>query len=83
MHRSASPPFPLYYLRMKDLNANGPALIGHLPGGLPGLDSLPLERFRELAEDGAHVVIDLRDQLAFGAGHIPGALGIGVEGGSL
>ena len=77
---AASPPFPPYYLRMKALNSAGPALLGHLPGGLPGLAPLPAERFRELAEDGSHVVIDLRDQLAFGAGHVPGALGIGVDG---
>ena len=77
---AASPPFPPYYLRMKALNSAGPALLGHLPGGLPGLAPLPAERFRELAEDGSHMVIDLRDQLAFGAGHVPGALGIGVDG---
>jgi hydroxyacylglutathione hydrolase len=77
---AASPPLPPYYLRMKALNAAGPALLGHLPGGLPGLAPLPVERFRELVEDGAHVVIDLRDQLAFGGGHVPGALGIGVDG---
>lgn len=77
---AASPPFPPYYLRMKELNAAGPALLGHLPGGLPGLTPLDAERFRELAEDGSHVVIDLRDQLAFGGGHVPGALGIGVDG---
>jgi len=77
---AASPPFPPYYLRMKALNAAGPPILGHLPGGLPGLAPLPAERFRELAEDGSHVVIDLRDQLAFGAGHVPGALGIGVDG---
>jgi hydroxyacylglutathione hydrolase len=29
-------------------------------------------------EDGCHVLIDLRDQVSFGSGHIPGALGIGA-----
>ncbi|HXT20006.1 MAG TPA: MBL fold metallo-hydrolase, partial [Thermoanaerobaculia bacterium] len=77
---AASPPLPPYYLRMKALNAAGPPLLGHLPGGLPGLAALPLPRFRELVEDGAHVVIDVRDQLAFGADHVPGALGIGIDG---
>src|ERR1044072_697079 len=80
---AAAPPFPPYYLRMKELTSDGPPLIGHLPGGLPGLAALPLEPCRELADDGTHVVIDLRDQLAFGAGHVPGALGLGIEGGSL
>jgi hydroxyacylglutathione hydrolase len=76
---------------MKELNAAGPPLLCGPPGlgppglglpglGLPGLEPLPPERFRELAEDGAHVVVDLRDQLAFGAGHVPGALGIGIDG---
>jgi len=70
------PPLPPYYLRMKELNAEGPPLLE----GLPGLEPLPPDRFRELAEDGNHVVVDLRDQLAFGTGHVPGALGIGVDG---
>src|ERR1044072_8524244 len=48
---AAAPPFPPYYLRMKELNSDGPPLIGHLPGGLPGLAPLPLERCRELAAD--------------------------------
>jgi hydroxyacylglutathione hydrolase len=29
-------------------------------------------------EDGCHTLIDLRDQVSFGAGHIPGAFGIGA-----
>jgi hydroxyacylglutathione hydrolase len=29
-------------------------------------------------DGGCHVLIDLRDQVSFGAGHIPGAFGIGV-----
>lgn len=73
------PPLPPYYLRMKELNAAGPPLLG----GLPGLAALPPARFRALAEDEDHVVIDLRDQLAFGDGHVAGALGIGTSGGSL
>jgi hydroxyacylglutathione hydrolase len=65
------PPFPPYYLRMKELNAAGPRILG----GVPGLDPLPAERVRELADTGA-VVVDLRDQHAFGAGHVPDSLGI-------
>ncbi|RMF86971.1 MAG: MBL fold metallo-hydrolase [Nitrospinota bacterium] len=70
---STVPPFPPYYRRMKELNAQGPALLN----GLPGREALEVSRFRQLVEDG-HTVIDLRDQLSFGAGHIPGALGIGA-----
>jgi hydroxyacylglutathione hydrolase len=67
------PPFPEYYRRMKVLNSEGPPRLD----GLPGLDALPVDRFRALSEQG-HVVIDLRDQLSFGAGHIPASFGIGA-----
>jgi hydroxyacylglutathione hydrolase len=62
------PPFPPYYRRMKRLNADGPPLLETLPGQT----GIPAGTFRTLVEAG-HVVIDLRDQLAFGAGHIPGS----------
>lgn len=67
------PPFPPYYRRMKDLNSRGPAALG----GLPGLKPLDVARVRALIASGA-AVIDLRDQLGFGAGHIPGSFGIGA-----
>jgi hydroxyacylglutathione hydrolase len=66
------PPFPAYYRRMKRLNSQGPALLH----GVPGRDALPVAAFHALVEAG-YVVIDLRDQLGFGAGHIPGSFGIG------
>ena len=71
----SAPPFPPYYRRMKTLNASGPAILGDLPGR----DAIPVEEFHALVEAG-NVVVDLRDQLAFGGGHVPGALGIGVDG---
>ena len=65
------PPFPDYYRRMKVLNSLGPATLN----GLPGLVPIPLAQFRDLtARD--HVIVDLRDQLSFGAGHIAGAFGL-------
>lgn len=67
------PPFPPYYKRMKVLNARGPDLLDGLPGRTP----VYVRDFKSLVDSG-HVVIDLRDQLSFGAGHIPGALGIGA-----
>ncbi|MGH9314855.1 MAG: MBL fold metallo-hydrolase [Vicinamibacterales bacterium] len=67
------PPFPPYYARMKALNAEGPPILN----GLPGLEPTPAARFRDLANRG-HVVIDLRDQIGFGGGHIPAAFGIGA-----
>ncbi|HKY61213.1 MAG TPA: MBL fold metallo-hydrolase [Gemmatimonadota bacterium] len=71
----SSPPFPPYYRRMKELNAAGPPILVDLPGGEP----IPAVRFRELIDQG-HVVIDLRDPLAFGMGHVPGSFGVGVDG---
>ena len=71
----SAPPFPPYYRRMKTLNSEGPPILTELPGR----DAIPVEEFHALVEAGS-VVVDLRDQLAFGGGHVPGALGIGVEG---
>lgn len=67
------PPFPPYYRRMKQLNSDGPPTLN----GLPGTTPLEIDEFRRLVGSG-HVVIDLRDQLGFGAGHIPGAFGLGA-----
>jgi len=67
------PPFPDYYRRMKVLNAAGPPQLDGLPGVVP----VPLGRFRDLAARD-HVIVDLRDQLAFGAGHIAGAYALGA-----
>jgi len=71
----SAPPFPPYYRRMKTLNSAGPPILD----GLPGRDAIGLEEFHALSEAG-HVVVDLRDHLAFGGGHIPNAFGIGVDG---
>jgi hydroxyacylglutathione hydrolase len=69
------PPFPPYYKRMKVLNARGATPMPHLPG----LHEVPAREFHTLIDSG-YVVVDLRDQLSFGAGHIPGAFGIGIAG---
>lgn len=68
-----APPFPPYYRRMKRVNAAGPKALG----GVPGHHALDLENVQHRVQAG-HVVIDLRDQAAFGESHIPGALGIGA-----
>ena len=68
-----APPFPSYYRRMKRVNAEGPPLLDHLPGQR----ALELDVFHRHVQAG-HVVIDLRDQTAFGAGHVPQAFGIGA-----
>jgi len=69
------PPLPPYYLRMKQVNSDGAPPIGGAPGAAP----IDAARFRSLAE-ADHVVIDLRGQVAFGSGHVPGAFGIGLAG---
>jgi hydroxyacylglutathione hydrolase len=67
------PPFPPYYRRMKVLNSQRPVTLDGLPGGR----AIPADEFHTLVEQG-HVVIDVRDQIAFGAAHIPGAFGLGL-----
>ena len=67
------PPFPPYYRRMKGLNARGARPLDPLPGRRAIGPSV----FAEL-RGGGHAVVDLRDQIAFGGGHIPGAFGIGL-----
>lgn len=68
------PPFPPYYRRMKELNAAGPPRLD----GRPAPRALDPAEFRRLLAEEGHEAIDLRDQLAFGGGHIPGAFGIGL-----
>jgi hydroxyacylglutathione hydrolase len=66
-------PFPPYYRRMKALNAQGVASLN----GLPGTRPITPGEFQALVDEG-HLVIDLRDQIAFGGAHIPGAFGLGL-----
>jgi hydroxyacylglutathione hydrolase len=67
------PPFPPYYRRMKVLNARGAPSLDGLPGQRP----IPAREFHALVGQG-HVVVDLRDQIAFGGAHVPGAFGLGA-----
>ena len=69
------PPFPPYYKLMKVLNSRGAEPFD----ADSELEGIRAREFHDLIERG-HVVIDLRDQLAFGAGHIPGSFGIGSWG---
>lgn len=70
---SDAAPIPTYYPWMGALNAKGPEVLGNLPP-VPGL---PPESFQEAIQDNANVLIDTRMMLAFGGGHIKGALNIG------
>ena len=70
---STAPPEPTYYKRMKKLNARGPKPLGNLPP-VPGL---PPKAFSVAAKKKDALVIDTRQMLAFGGGHIKEALNIG------
>lgn len=71
----SAPPVPSYYPSMKKLNAKGP----DVRGGLPQIEPLSAKNFRKAVEDKTGVLIDTRDMLAFGGGHIEGALNIGAK----
>src|SRR6266705_4461430 len=68
-----APPVPHYYPVMKRVNAQGPEILGNLPR-VPGL---PPKAFKDAIEKKSGVLVDTRMMLAFGGGHIPGALNIG------
>jgi hydroxyacylglutathione hydrolase len=70
---STAPPTPTYYPRMKKVNAKGPEILGNLPI----VRGLSPTMFKEAVELKDHVLIDTRMMLAFGGGHIQGALNIG------
>ncbi|PYL15829.1 MAG: MBL fold metallo-hydrolase, partial [Verrucomicrobia bacterium] len=70
---ATAPPVPTYYPRMKKVNANGPEVLGSLPRA-PGL---PPKAFKATVEKKAAQLVDVRTMLAFGGGHIAGALNIG------
>ena len=69
-----APPVPKHYPRLKRVNSEGPPVIG----GLPQIPPMRPETFAEAVKSGARL-IDTRDMLAFGAGHIAGALNIAAE----
>lgn len=72
---STAPPVPNYYPRMKKVNAEGPEIIGHLPV----VAALAASAFKKALENKEGILIDTRSMLAFGGGHIAGALNIGAS----
>ena len=68
-----APPVPHYYPVMKKLNAEGPKVLGNLPH----VPALPPKVFKEAVEKRRGALVDVRTMLAFGGGHIAGALNIG------
>lgn len=71
--KDGAPPVPQHYPILKKLNAKGPQPIGAAPT-IPGL---PPEEFQKAIEAGDAQLVDTRQMLAFGGGHIPGAINIG------
>lgn len=68
-----APPEPRYYKRMKQVNAKGPDVLGRLPTCPP----LPPRAFKRAVGKGGVQLVDNRQMLGFGGGHIAGALNIG------
>ena len=70
---STAPPEPRYYPRMKRLNTQGPEILHRLPNVPP----LTARAFRAAIGRPGVQLVDNRQMLAFGGGHIAGALNIG------
>lgn len=64
---------PRHYARLKRINAAGAQVRGSVPVPPP----MKPDAFAEAMRDGA-VAIDTRSMLAFGGGHVPGSLNIGL-----
>lgn len=69
-----SPPVPTHYPHLKNLNAEGPPLMRPFPR----CPALPVPAFEAAVKRDAQLV-DTRDMLAFGGGHIEGALNIAAR----
>ncbi|MGR3571648.1 MBL fold metallo-hydrolase [Brevirhabdus sp.] len=69
-----APPVPTHYPRLKKVNAGGPEVLRNLPR----IEPMNVARFAEATKEGAQI-LDVRDMLDFGAGHVPGSLNIGAR----
>lgn len=72
--KEGAPPEPHHYKPLKKLNAQGPPILGGSPPAVPGL---PPKEFAEAAKRNDVQLVDTRQILAFGGGHIEGAINIG------
>lgn len=71
--QDSAPPVPTHYPKMKKLNVKGPEIFGHTPQ----VRSLSVNEFEEEMKNKDTIIIDTRDMLAFGGGHIECAINIG------
>src|SRR5260370_808149 len=69
---SAALPVLWYYPLMKKVFAEGPNVLGSLPRGV----GLCPKAFKDAIEKEVGILVDVRNMLAFGGGHITGALNI-------
>ncbi|HEY9285564.1 MAG TPA: MBL fold metallo-hydrolase [Pyrinomonadaceae bacterium] len=76
MMTSDLPAAPAYFSRDAEINRTGAAALDSLPRPAPlaPADVLRLQR------GGSHLVLDARPAAQFGAGHVPGALNVGLGG---
>lgn len=65
---------PVYFARMKQVNRDGPEVLG----GLPTPEPWTSERLESFAELGG-IVVDCRAWDQFRAGHLPGSLSIPID----
>ncbi len=72
---SAMPEPPRHYARLKKVNAKGATIMG-CP---PTLQPLTPDKFQQKMQDANTVIVDARSILAFGGGHIPGAINIALR----
>jgi hydroxyacylglutathione hydrolase len=70
------PPMPIYYPRMKSLNARGAVPVEPLPGGVV----LRPQQVAELAAQPDVTLVDVRSAQAFAGAHVGGALHLGGSG---
>ena len=69
------PEAPAYFSEDAEINRTGAAALN----GLPKPSALSAAEVRKLSAQG-YVILDVRSAAEFGAGHIPGALNIGLGG---
>lgn len=68
------PMYPTYYKYMREINQRGAKILG----GVPVLKPLSAGEVKSMIDEGV-IVLDVRHQKAFGAGHIPSSIGIRVD----
>ncbi len=73
---SELPEQPAYFRRDAEINRAGAGALSELPRPR----ALAPREFKELADGGRHTVIDVRAADAFGAGHVPRAVNVGLGG---